>query len=60
MKLTNDELTFILGAVDGVRCSSTVDARVKGQLLSKLAVEFELRASEREGYVADNPEVSDE
>lgn len=59
MKITNEELQFILGAVDGVRCGSTVDARVKGQLLGKLAVELELREQQKKD-VDDTDKVSDE
>lgn len=59
MKLTNDEVVFILNAVDGVRSGSTVEARIKGQLLGKLAVELELREQQKKD-VDDIHEVSDE
>lgn len=59
MNISNDELQFILGAVDGVRCQSTQDARVKGQLLGKLAVELELRGQTKDD-VDDTGEVSEE
>ena len=59
MKFSGEEIQFVLGAVDGVRCGSTVDARVKGQLLGKLAVELELREQQKKD-VDDIHEVSDE
>lgn len=59
MNISNDELQFILGAVDGVRCQSTQDARVKGQLLGKFAVELELRGQKKDD-VENTDEVPEE
>lgn len=60
MKFENNELVFILGAVDGVRCQNTEEVRVKAQILSLVAVELENRQKGVKVDVGDTDTVSDE
>lgn len=60
MKFSNEDLEFLIGAVDGVRSNSTKSAITKGRLLEKLAIEIEMRAVEVPTQDVDVNEVSDE
>ncbi len=53
------ELSFLLGAVDGVRSASTAEAAVKGSLLVRLSVELEKLGAQPELEEIDEETVSE-